>query len=342
MTVGPSRVATSIEVRRRLGLEAAAAVVAALEADPTAVERGLSSRFGIALTEAELAAIERRPRGQRSVEAAIDAYGHDRPDTYAGRYVDEATGQVVALFVGDHTPHLEALGRLLHPRARYRVEHARWTEERLREVVDDVQASDSWFRARDTRLTGWSVDVRKNRVIIGVDSDVAWIGTAVRSRFGPDGEVDVRVSGPWRWGYGDLEVTATDAAGWPVAGLECELDPDDTRAWGGDPRGTLANGACTFKNVGATGVWVRLYRFDRDGAVEVGRVRASVEPGKTTQTHVTVLHTPGGTGHTRPTRESGLAEGQGGGHACLGTRSCWTSPANGIYGASVHSRVTTG
>ena len=284
---GEAAIAEAQRVRTQYGLRADREYVATLLSDNQAVERGSRSDYGLPLTAAELDELGRRAQDEQDVVDAIEGYGRDFSDDWAGLYVEPTTRTVVAQFAGDVRRHREALGGLLNPKARFRVEAVFFSLAELQQLADRLYDDRAWLTSIGASYQGSGVDVLANRAALRVLTLNPEAETLIRSHFSDDARLLVVIipGGEWAGGRGDLVVIVQHADGRPAENLTCVLVPDVPAAWGEDIRATGDTGRCAFNRVGATGVDVFIEDGDR---VIVGRGRALVRPGDTITLKITV------------------------------------------------------
>lgn len=284
------RFEVAIRLRSRLGLSTAEDFVRALARDSDAIARGLSSSgYGFPLTEAELRLLEGRARDVKAVKQVMNTYAADHPESWAGMFVQTATGVVVARFTGELPTHRAALARLLHVDARYEVQPARWTKVELDSLADRVRAEELWFRSVDAQLTGSGTDIISNQTLIYVRSNRADIGQIVTDHFDAEGRMRVDVEGPlpWTGPRGNLIVVARDAAGAPVPNLDCILKSDNSSAEG-NLLVTDDDGRCRFLRVPAVGMSVVLQGRVGQEVLDFGRAQTTVRAGATVEVVIVV------------------------------------------------------
>jgi hypothetical protein len=281
------------EARRALGLATNPVLLRALTDDPAAIERGREAGYDFPLTEAEVSMLEARARDTGEVSVAVKHYGADHPEAWAGSYLDSRLGLVIARFTGDLEVHESALATIVHRDARLRIEPANWTLRELEALSEQAWTDRAWFETVDALLVGNGVDIVGNAVLLDVESDRADIVGLVHARFGGSDKVTVRlVPAAWTGERGTLIVFVRDAQGRPVAGLDCELVPDDPRAAVEEVFVTDDDGSCTFRRAPAMGVTVVLSSTLVDPPTEVARVEATVGANAVTRVAVRVDPTP--------------------------------------------------
>ncbi len=270
----------AMDRRARAGLRADEAFVRLLLADPSSVARGL--RLGIPLTEPELAQLEGQQQNALDIVPILNAYGADHRDEWGGLYIDDAAGGAIAVqFTGHLDDHTLAIANLLPPDAQWEVRQVRWSLRDLRALAERIKADQAFLKAAGAPYYGGGVDESENIAILRVQSADLSIGDKIIEHYDAVGRLRVEVFEPdWSGPRGDLVATIVWPDGRPVEDVDCELVPDEPKAWGEDIRGAGDDGVCRFNNVGATGILVQIIRVEPDGRrliIGEGRVRVKVD-----------------------------------------------------------------
>lgn len=279
----------AIRLRRLLGLRNDEAYVRELASDPGAAP---SRMYGFPMTPDEDRLVEQRAADMDAVAEVVRKYGAEHADEWAGLYLETPTGSVVvAQFTGSLDVHRAELRGLLHPNARLELHQVRWTSAALKELKDRVRAEESWFDTIETRLNSLGVDVRANRLKIGIRTNRDDVVPLIAARFGGPDRVDVVFEGGiWTGGSGELIVVARDPGGRPVANLDCWIEGDDPDSDAGDGMlfSTDETGTCRFLNTAADTVTVFL-RGGADGSLDWrGTARTTVLRDDRVTVNVTV------------------------------------------------------
>ena len=278
----------AIDLRTRLGLRNDRAYVDALAADPSAIETGRRTGFGIPLTVAEAQELLQRARSADAVAEVITGYATTVPDRWAGLFVDQAAGGVVAQFSGDPMPHRVALARLLHRDARFEVRAVRWSYRDLQPLWDAVERERAWFDSIDAPLTGSGISEVDNLVTVHVASDDPMVVAIVIDHFDADRRMRVVPSGlpAWRGGFGMVTLRITDLGQRDGHALRCILRAATPGALDDDlSAGVSVDGTCTFR---APATDLSIIVMDDDTGEEVGRVVTTIARGLTATVTVSI------------------------------------------------------
>ena len=261
--------------RRGFGLRSDPAWIIALAGDPTADR----VTFGVPVTFAERDELLARASNADEVEDVIAEYGASQPD-YAGLYLDQLDrGTVVALFTGRLAEHAAAIGRLVGPGTNWEVRPVRWSRLELERHWSRVKGDTGWLEDIGATYDGGGIDTSENEVELRISSANPDAPRLIIEHF--DAEEWLRVKsdgvGPWRGGYGRLEITVVAADGTPVEDASCDPVPDVSSAYSSGDMGwgTSEAGICSFP-VGATGYTVHISVDGPTGPVEVGSGRVTV------------------------------------------------------------------
>jgi len=166
--------------RRSAGLPASDRVVADSFSEP-----GYSSeRYGLPLNEDELRSLSERSRIRQEMQPAIRealSWGG-----YGGMYIDqEREGTAVFWFTHDLDERRDRLDDLMPGEARYEVRKADYTYGELREAKDAVARRSGAFAGEGIEIVEMGPDDRRNRMAIGVASDVTSAREVLENEFGP-------------------------------------------------------------------------------------------------------------------------------------------------------------
>ena len=156
----------AIESRAALGLNADPAYVEALRGSP---EDAGSIRFGIPLTEEELAEVEARFTFAAATREKLLPFAESLSN-FAGAYFDhQANGELVILLTAADEAVLEEIHTLAPEGRPTRVEFVQYTQAQLREAVP--KAWEAWRAAGAPEAYAISVDTPANAIRIDVAPD---------------------------------------------------------------------------------------------------------------------------------------------------------------------------
>jgi hypothetical protein len=289
----------SIAFRQRAGIRADEAWVRAVATAP-GIEEGIR-QFGIPLTPAELAQLQARIQGEDAIVAAVQSYGAEHPEAWAGVYIDRPSGTVVVQVVGDVDEHTAAIRSMIDPGANLEILPARWTLQQLKDLSTSITHG-GWLYAQGYDLLDLGYNLKRNLVELVISSndpdDVARIER--HYDVGPMLTVSIDGTGVTSLPTGTLRGRAIGADGQPVAGLDVELVGAMP---GSGPRSDIgqetdAHGTFSFPDVTATEYQIRLLSnvssagtvLEGADRIEVGSGHAVVEPGGAT--FVTIVTIP--------------------------------------------------
>lgn len=289
----PAAIAAAIDVREQYGLRSDEAYVRAVASNPFAT----TGVLGIPLLPAEVADLRARAADRNRVWSAVEAYGEQQPDEWAGMYLDEAGGGlIVTWFTKNLAQHEAAIRRRTGPFAWLRVEQAARTLADLRSKVERVETERAWFAAAGAPLSFAEISEPHNDVVVYVSSADPNASAAIVKHFGGAGWLRVVSDGigEWKGGTGVLRVIVVDRAGAPVAPGEdeewhCQAKPDDPAAWAGGSGIVRPDGVCAFSGpLGATGYDITIVRLAGVDERVIGHGRAVVAKDKTTEVTIPV------------------------------------------------------
>jgi hypothetical protein len=252
--IPPAALAEALRFRLEFGLRADEAFVRQVFSDPSA-----TSDFGVPLLPAEMIELRKRASAAADVAQVVRTYGATVPETYAGEYIDTATGNVYALFTADVAAAQAAITAQISPQAHFAALPARFSLTQLNATLalagsDETQA---WFRSIGAPFRSGSVRVSDNvvRLVLGgVPGDV----DAISRRLGVDRSMlaifvqpDILAKLP----RGSIRGVVVDPQGNPVTGRNLDVIAV----------GDVAN----YEPDGATGI-----STDLSGAFEIERAAA--------------------------------------------------------------------
>lgn len=290
--VGADELSTAIRLRTTFGLRNDEAWIRAVAEDAESEAGRL--RYGTPLTAAEMSELDARTINALEIGPILERYGADHPGDWAGTYIDNQGGGVVAaLFTAELSKHETAVRRLIHPEARVEFRQARWSLRPLETFRAGIDRDFETIAFAGIWYAGSGVDVRTNRVILDISSRDAGAAAEISRRLGNPEWLLVQSDGIGRWEgpRGTVVIEAVTRSGRPGTFLDCILIPDDPAAWRGNVSvGTGQTGECTLDGAGATGYTVELHALSATGTtwVTVGRTRVLVRPNEVTRVHLTV------------------------------------------------------
>ncbi len=166
-----------------------------LRADSEYVERAAedgsgfpNNEWGIPLTDAEAAQVERRADLQEAADTAI-SHAATLPD-YAGAFFDRARGVPVFTFKGDAERHRAEIAALLPPGAAFGLASVPYTRAELDEAQDLIDAAWPELIESGISIQMTSIDPSINRVVITVAELTQIDELVLRARFGHIIEVE--------------------------------------------------------------------------------------------------------------------------------------------------------
>lgn len=221
------------EFRVAMGLRSDLAWIRKVAQDPSSADGKL--RYDVPLMPDETADLDSRPKRTEDIVEVIEGYGSAHPDEWAGLWIDQSRGaSVVAQFTGHIDEHREGIRRQLRPDALFEVRRVRWPLHILRALKDRITTAlmgddGAWYRTIDAFYASGGVDIRANVVSVEISSSNPDAARLVQEHFGAtDGRLRVESDGTGTMLHlpakGTLIVIARDAAGRPIAGLDCVLE----------------------------------------------------------------------------------------------------------------------
>jgi hypothetical protein len=275
LTSSEQRIAEAIAFRKQYGLRADERWVRDVAADPAA-QRALAL-YGVPLLPSELADLQGR-RFDLNVLDEVRAYGNVYPQDYAGSYFDQAVNGVAVSFKDRVDQHRVALTNLLGESVRLDVRKVDWSSRDLREFVRMVDAEEPWFETIGAVFQVAGRRVTEDFVYVQYMGNPELAGL-IKEHFGNPIWLKAEWMGPlpWTGPRGNLVIVAKTAKGAPVAGLWCQIVPEDPMVEGqGDGiSGSDEYGRCVFRNVPASSYRVRLHEQVADTQYEqVAETRA--------------------------------------------------------------------
>jgi hypothetical protein len=275
--------AEAIRFRSEFGLRADDAYVREVFADPSA-----TSDFGVPLLPAELIELRRRASAAADVARVVRTYGATVPDTYAGEYIDAATGNVYGLFTADVFGARAAITAQLSPLAQFTALPARFTLQQLTSALADAGSDETqaWLRSIGAPLRSGSVRISDNvvRLVLGgMPADV----DEISRRLGVDRSMLVIFIDPDTLANlprGSIRGLVVDAQGNPVTGRNLDVtavgDVGNYEPDGGTGISTDLAGAFEIERAAAMG-WTVTISDPLTGAV-VGTTHTVVVGGQAT------------------------------------------------------------
>ena len=250
----PADLAEAIRFRSEFGLRADEAYVRGLFADPTAI-----GDFGVPLLPAE--AIELRSRASAAADVArvVRTYGEMVPDSYAGVYIDAATGTAYGLFTADVPAARSAITAQISPVARFSALPARFTLAQLKATLavagsDETQA---WLKSIGAPFRAGSVRIAENVVWLLLDGVPGDVGAISRHLGVEPGMLRVTVEPDLlaKLPRGSLRGVVVDALGQALTGRNLDV--------------VAVGDTAEYEPDGGTGI-----STDLDGTFEIDRLAA--------------------------------------------------------------------
>lgn len=276
--LSPQEILDARRFRELFGLRADDAWIRQVAADPTS-EAG-ETAYGVPLTPAERADLDQRADKSHPIAEVIEAYGSGQPD-WGGLFIDQTLGGiVVGLFTDQLDLHREAIRNQLYPGAAFEVRKVRWTLAKLQALAARILEDREWLGTVAAAWDGSGVDIGANVVVLRISSANAAASDLITAHYEAQGQLRVESdgTGPILLPPGTLVVTARDARGRPVPGLDCVPIPDVAGAFdGGIGYQTNEDGVCEIP-VRATGYEVRVETSIGGERVTVGSGRTVVPP----------------------------------------------------------------
>lgn len=270
----------AIEFRRSVGMLADASWVRSLQANPLAEKRN-----GVPMSAEEAAAFDARIRTQLEVAPAIQAYGEQHSDEWAGAWIDPVTSGVVARFTGHLDEHRKAILALIAPGvATIEVREARWSTRQLDAFNAQIwtPVNLAWFEGLGVKLLGGGSRVIENDVgvKVAVPAPRADVAAKIVERFQGDDwlNVEVRIEPSMNLRFGALTIKVLDSGRRPMVGVACEVVPDVPGAGGDETvRDSDADGICSWERIHATGYRIDIWGRFRETLLMSARVTVPIE-----------------------------------------------------------------
>jgi hypothetical protein len=178
------RLQEAMRFRTEFGLRADPSVIAMVENDPT-----LWRKYGIALTKAEQADIDRRVAVSQQLGPLNQHLAMD-PD-YAGMYIDQAAGGIIDIATaGDPASLAPVVAQFGPSGVRYRTHQVPYSRIYLESILNRVESDLQTPTVDKSQITSVAVDTIGNRVKIGVLSPTQEIRENLLNTYGPAIEVD--------------------------------------------------------------------------------------------------------------------------------------------------------
>jgi hypothetical protein len=174
--------AEAISFREEFGLETAEGAVVSAASDPDA-----SVEFGVPLTPAEARDLHGRAEREGQLSSLKEAL--NAMPSYAGLYIDQPRGGVIVVSVTGNTGETAELATKLRPDgAIVEVRSVPYSRADLGVLRDRVKG-DLPTLQRTSAVNFLAVDVRKNRVVIGLDPFDATVAASLTAAYGDAVEV---------------------------------------------------------------------------------------------------------------------------------------------------------
>jgi hypothetical protein len=236
--------------------------------------------WGVPLLPAEVKELESRSLTGSEFARAIEHYGTSKPQDWAGVFIDQPHGGIIAAqFSGNLAEHTAVIEGLVPAGAPVEVRQVEWSLRELDGFAQTVDAERSWFVATGLLFEAAESDVMANRVRIrytGPPESETLVRDHFRDR--PWAQPTWVGYGWWQGPRGTLTILAVDTAGNPVPDLLADFHPDDPAAEFDTSCSTNAAGSCTLKNFPATTYQIDMnfYFHDTGEYVIVGSGRVEV------------------------------------------------------------------
>ena len=191
-------VRSEVGTRAALGFRSDAAFVGELVVRQRFGDPSIEMVNGFAFSKAEATELRTRDDLRASV-IGIGNYGSTQPDSYAGVYLDQASGTVVVRFTGDVARHAANLAAGFIFPERLRVTQARWTVREMSAASADVIAARPVLEQLGAQVVGVSASPIDNDVLVLVTATTPELADYFATHF-PAGLIELRVGSPARTG----------------------------------------------------------------------------------------------------------------------------------------------
>jgi hypothetical protein len=277
------RIADAIRFRTSVGFRADEAYVRQLSGDPSTA-LGVSL-YGVPLTAAEIAELDKRARNEDLVAGTLTRYGEDHPDDWAGTFIDQAGGGMVVIrFTGDLDEHRFALSKVVNPAAHWEVRAASWSVAELESRRRAIEADRDWFETIKASYVRSATPAIDNVLEVRISSANPAAPDLVMQHFNGAGWLRVVSDGIGSWDgpRGDLRVQVTDATGRNLRGGDfmCLPIPDKPAAYVDGPSGVSFDGVCRAFALGATGYEIQILERSGEDWIVVGRTDTTILAGQ--------------------------------------------------------------
>jgi len=231
----PSEIAYAVAQRQRFGLRSDAAWVEQVASDSTA----RVGMLDIPLTPAEEQWFGARQATFDQVVAAVQAEAAEAPHQFGGVYIDQPSGQVVALFTTNLDQHRQAILDRVGPAAALAVRQVTYPEATLRALQDRISSDIDWLKGIDAAALTIGVDVIRNQTTLELSSTNPDAPALALAHYGvPDDELAVTEDGTGAalLPRGTIDLTVTAPKGMPVSagGWDLEFAGDGPGECGGE------------------------------------------------------------------------------------------------------------
>ena len=230
-----SAIAHAVRQRQQFGLRADVAWVEQVATDPTARVFLLD----IPLTAEEERWLDARGATLSEVATAVRAYAGTVSSAFGGVFIDQAAGQVVALFTSDTERHRVGILEWLGKAGPLVVRQVAYTELELQALQDRIGSDmNDWLRPSGAVWTGAGVDVEHNCVRVEVSSANPDVPAAIVAHLGvPASELCISWDGTGvkllPKGWVDVSVRVSVGVTVPTGGWSIDMRPDGLGLWGG-------------------------------------------------------------------------------------------------------------
>jgi hypothetical protein len=286
--VSPEDLAAAIAFREAFGLRADEAWVRMVAANPA----HLSLDSDVPLMPAELDDLVRRNQPAEALYHLIEAYGTTVPSEWAGAFIDQKAGAMVAAqFTGNLDLHRRRISELTGGSERFDVRQVPFSLAQLEGFAGEVRADEAWFSTVGATLFSVEVNGPDNTAdayFIGKDPEAA---SAISDHFANPPWLTVHWQGPppWTGPRGNLVIHVVDQNGKSLENFACVPQSQDRLASLGDvASSTGPDGICRFKDLPAVSYRIELVGPKQGVGVVHATGAAAVSDGGTATVRIQV------------------------------------------------------
>jgi DNA-binding CsgD family transcriptional regulator len=192
----PYPVDAAIAWRKEFGLPADREYVEQVNADPSSTRE-----FGVPLTKHEAAELNQRNNALQQVLGPLHE-DIQSLSTFGGIYVDQTQGaHVVVLTTGEPAALDPVFARYADSGVTFDARHVQYTYAELLQLQDMISGQSEQLRGEGIDINQVGVDIKANRVTIGVTTLTASMASKLTAEFGPrvqvvEAEPAVAITGP--------------------------------------------------------------------------------------------------------------------------------------------------